>query len=991
MQTVIHLRPGLGFYRQAAEAIWHFLATQSESQQAVLVLPTAVQIPPVREALYQAKSDLREVPRLFLPRIVTLGHWLQDIPPPGGHAAPRSLVTRLLMLQQTLKTQEWLRTAMGAQSEGALWGFAQSIVQLCDELSEVWLAGLAGQGQTAWAAHAEKQLQQALERAYEHLHQRMLGEEAQLVLMFWRLLSSRQDPVPIKMQSLQRLTQRATGPLIWLAPCLPSRLEQEFLQQYAQQQEVLQIGYDWSGSTKNALYATILCTWPECVLSPEYKDDTYEQTAAELMREAEKGTPEEAISWRVLGAMRFEDEAILVAQTLIDWLSDGHRKLALVAQDRIVARRVRALLVRAGVPVKDETGWKLSTTRAAAALMCWLDVVGSGRQNGRTFSPESRVLLDWLKSPFTLQGTEGRGRMTALLEQLIRRRNISGGWAPLRRAVDDARNRHSSDATAIGAAESAEEASRHEVLTALSRLLARLQANAEKWRRAVMPLSGWGALLDESLQALGMHTPLSEDEAGRQLLALLAELHADRAVSAAEAGELTFAEWQALLSLSIEASVYREPAVAGEACVVILPLNGARMRRFDGVVVAGCDDSQLPSQQQDMLFFSNQLRRELGLPDQVARYAQQARDLAELFLNNRQIVCTWQMRANTGEPRRLSGWLLRLLQVRDARSGVPLLVATQKLPARMQTASARMRCPAPAAPELLPTRLSAQAYNMLRRCPYQFFIGRMLRLADLEEVREDLEKREVGAWLHEILLHFHQHLPTGTEREARVAYLQQLSTECFEPKIAQDGNVIRYWQRWQSLIPTYVDWQLKREEEGWHWQAGEITIEREWALPDGGQVILQGRIDRLDSKQKITECLSQKEADATSAVLAVCDYKTQSLSRLRAKQKEVGEDCQLPFYALLQPAIEAGAWVALDGDKVGHCALPDLPELAQWLGRQLQDDLQRIRQGAGLPALGDETSCRYCEARGLCRKGYWDGSPLGENAGNVELGKEGAA
>ena len=46
--------------------------------------------------------------------------------------------------------------------------------------------------------------------------------------------------------------------------------------------------------------------------------------------------------------------------------------MALVAQDRVLTRRVRAMLANQGVAVRDETGWKLSTTRAAAGLMSLL-------------------------------------------------------------------------------------------------------------------------------------------------------------------------------------------------------------------------------------------------------------------------------------------------------------------------------------------------------------------------------------------------------------------------------------------------------------------------------------------------------------------------------------------------------------------------------------------------------------------------------------------
>ena len=41
--------------------------------------------------------------------------------------------------------------------------------------------------------------------------------------------------------------------------------------------------------------------------------------------------------------------------------------------------------------------------------------------------------------------------------------------------------------------------------------------------------------------------------------------------------------------------------------------------------------------------------------------------------------------------------------------------------------------------------------------------------------------------------------------------------------------------------------------------------------------------------------------------------------------------------------------------------------LLQGLGR----DLERLRGGAALPALGEGRACDWCAARGLCRRDDW--------------------
>lgn len=67
-----------------------------------------------------------------------------------------------------------------------------------------------------------------------------------------------------------------------------------------------------------------------------------------------------------------EQEALAAAALVIEALNEGRTPVALVALDRVLVRRVRALLERQAVRLVDETGWTLSTTRAAAWLMSLL-------------------------------------------------------------------------------------------------------------------------------------------------------------------------------------------------------------------------------------------------------------------------------------------------------------------------------------------------------------------------------------------------------------------------------------------------------------------------------------------------------------------------------------------------------------------------------------------------------------------------------------------
>ena len=96
----------------------------------------------------------------------------------------------------------------------------------------------------------------------------------------------------------------------------------------------------------------------------------------------------------------------------------ARRAIAVVVQDRLVARRARALLERAEVLVQDETGWTLSTTSASTVLMRWLDNLDS--------QFHFQDLLDLLKSPFIFSAWDAARRRSAVyrLEQLIRKHSV---------------------------------------------------------------------------------------------------------------------------------------------------------------------------------------------------------------------------------------------------------------------------------------------------------------------------------------------------------------------------------------------------------------------------------------------------------------------------------------------------------------------------------------------------------------------------------------
>jgi len=401
------------------------------------------------------------------------------------------------------------------------------------------------------------------------------------------------------------------------------------------------------------------------------------------------------------------------------------------------------------------------------------------------------------------------------------------------------------------------------------------------------------------------------------------------------------------------------------------------------------------------------VRSSLGLPTRATNAARQRDDLLALLALNDRVLVTWQ-KEQDGEERLLSPFLQMLRDGIDATSSLLPPGITSDLagvvcqPSRMASSSIRGKVgmgvdaevrndstlsltlplqgggdetgllallavedvrmvelpqavqPAPSvAPEAVPAGVSISGYNSLVACPYQFYARHILRLNELDEVQEGIEKRDYGERVHEILQRFHERYPqvSGHSTEEMEAALRQISEEVFADLLQQDFAARAWLARWYKSLPAYLEWQGENEAQGWRYAEAESKFD--WQLEG---VRLRGRIDRLDVR-----------ADEK----LVLDYKTQSEQVLRNKLKEPGEDVQLACYAYAHEAADA-AFVSIEDGKVKRVEPKgDVPLLAQLNAERLVQVMERIRGGTGLPANGIDTVCGYCEMRGICRKGEW--------------------
>src|SRR5512133_2121421 len=398
-----------------------------------------------------------------------------------------------------------------------------------------------------------------------------------------------------------------------------------------------------------------------------------------------------------------EDEAQRAAACVLAHLAAGRSPVALVAQDRVLTRRVRAMLEERGVAVRDETGWTLSTTRAAAALMSLLRACA--------WDASTDGVLDWLKNA------------PAFDPQLVTQAEAS--WR--RGAVREWR------AVPLG--------------DALQRPVQALRDSLHSGR----PLARWLVDLRAVLQSAGQWTGLMQDAAGQAVLQAL-RLHEGAHTEFADvAVSMSQSEFTAWVSQSLEAASFlpEHPEKSAPGQVVILPLSQLLGRPLAAVVLPGCDDVRLPMSPEPTGPWTPAQRALLGLPAR-AQLAAASRAAWQYALQFPQVDVLWRQ-SEGGEHLMASGFVQEL-QLGQIGAMAPDPRVLRLLAAKPGT------MPRPKGDALALTRLSSTAYEDLRRCPYRFFALRQLKLQESDELDTELGKRDFGNWLHTVLKLFHEAL-----------------------------------------------------------------------------------------------------------------------------------------------------------------------------------------------------------------------------------------
>ena len=480
----------------------------------------------------------------------------------------------------------------------------------------------------------------------------------------------------------------------------------------------------------------------------------------------------------------------------------------------------------------------------------------------------------------------------------------------------------------------------------------------DAWRNELKgskTLTQWLVALRSQLQQTGVWDGMNEDLAGAKVLAdlrLPEGLEADLELLAGSERRMSLSQFNNWANDVMEAGRFRTDSER-DSPVIVLPMSQLLARPFMSLVLPGCDEKRMLTAPEPPGSWTRSQREDLGLPTREEFEAAQRAAWAQA-MRVPHVDILWRTSDEGGEPLLASPLVLALELDAGGKPGNDARVS-REVPVHL------LKMPAPSAAALPVLKLSSSAYSDLRNCPYRFYALRQLRLQEADELDAEVDKRDFGTWLHATLQHFHVSLaeqPTD-DADERIALMDASAARATSEMHLDEGDFLPFSAGWPALRSGYLRWLGKHEQAGASFKVAEHD-----ATQSLGRITLVGKLDRID----VT-----KPEGSDAPVRLVIDYKTENEQTTRRRINEGAEDIQLAFYAaLLQDDVLRAAYVNVgERGETRTYEQDDVVHLRDALVEGILSDMERIEEGAPMPALGEGAVCGYCAARGLCRKDFW--------------------
>lgn len=289
----------------------------------------------------------------------------------------------------------------------------------------------------------------------------------------------------------------------------------------------------------------------------------------------------------------------------------------------------------------------------------------------------------------------------------------------------------------------------------------------------------------------------------------------------------------------------------------------------------------------------------------------------------------------------------------------------------------------------LPDKWSVSRLNEFGKCPFRYWVSKVLNLEAHEEPSNEVDRRVLGETYHKALELFYAQViesKLGSLNDNRSIAKELYDQSCKQAldQLEEKSNVRDYefWdyqrQEYEFRLARFFEKELERETKD---KIGFVPYKVESPFgtdktevyehldlsDEENQILLRGIVDRIDVAGDPN----------VSCKVRIVDYKSGS-TNISANEAKAGRNIQMPLYMMAAEKFLGknaqstnGVYLSVSsGDPIGTVkfkAKEDRDELFDIVKDHVKNNVKKIKQGDFKVAPNGNTVCTSCEHKLVCR------------------------
>ncbi|HMO02148.1 MAG TPA: PD-(D/E)XK nuclease family protein [Oligoflexia bacterium] len=382
-----------------------------------------------------------------------------------------------------------------------------------------------------------------------------------------------------------------------------------------------------------------------------------------------------------------------------------------------------------------------------------------------------------------------------------------------------------------------------------------------------------------------------------------------------------------------------------DGAVEIAGLLETQLNDTPAVFLLNFCEEYVPATKRADPFLSDTLRAKLGLSCNRRLYLRDRYLVTSLVLSKRVQKILIPARGIEGEP------LSPAIFIYDQTDqNLPLKVAAYgKLPTIQREKATKKSIKCNKSLLSLPKTIKIWDKNSLPitaltdylQCPYRFYLKHLLNIKPYETFTDELDPAQVGEILHAILKGFGESNIAHEQRAEIINhFLVESCNKLFEERYSKISKSALRIQKLQfyEIFKMFAQWQAIRIADGWQIAAVEHEIELNIKLPNNREILLSGRIDRIDLNQATKE-------------ISIIDYKssqTAASARATHKKRDGWVNLQLPLYEIAAQKLYPNMATSSGNLRLKNEQIETALSLCKWSVEELESALEEAKRVAQL-------------------------------------------